>query len=452
MDKNFLLSNVTARTLYKTAKKWPIVDYHCHLSPKEIYEDKPFTNIGEMWLGGDHYKWRLMRSVGIDEYYITGGANWHEKFIKYAGALEFAAGHPLYHWSHMELSLAFGIDDYLNPDTAEKIWEKANSYILKNQLSPRKLISKFNVSALCTTDDIVDDLEYHELLAEDKSFKTRVLPSFRTDNLLLMLREDYSDYLEKLASVSKTQICDLPSLKFAVGKRLDYFVSHGCKLSDIGMPYFPDKVYDDDKAAEVFKDLLDGKSIEMPDYLGLVGNMYVFLGKLYKERQMTMQVHLNVIRNPNSQLFATVGADCGADSVGDNTSGNQLAVILDALNCADALPNTIVYTLNEYSASQIGSIIGAFRNVHLGAAWWFCDHKRGIREQIEVISETSCLGEFYGMLTDSRSFLSYPRHDYFRRILCSFLGELCESNEFDPDKLNELAQKICYLNAENMLR
>ncbi len=444
MESSYLLQNKTARLLYESVKNLPIIDYHCHLSPQEIYEDRVFDNIGQMWLAGDHYKWRLMRSVGIDEHYITGSASWHDKFISYAKAIEFAAGNPLYHWSHMELSMYFGIDDYLTEQSAEDIWQRANAYIKQNSLSPRKLIAQARVEALCTTDDIIDNLEWHKKLKD--GYDVRVLPSFRTDNLLLMLRDGYLDWLKKLSATSDTQITDLKSLKSAVKTRLEFFVSYGCRFSDIGMPYFPSCIYSDSEADSVFSKILKGESVNECDYLGLVGNMYLYLGTLYKRYGLVMQLHLSVMRNVNTVLFKQCGADCGVDTVGDCIDGPALAKMLDAINNASGLPKTIIYTLNPQAASQIASIAHAFADVHCGAAWWFCDHKRGIREQMEIIAENCSLGEFYGMLTDSRSFLSYARHDYFRRILCTMIGEWVELGEYSEQSAIQLVSKISYQN------
>lgn len=451
MTDNYLLKTAEAREIYSKIKNLPIIDYHCHLSPKEIFEDKPFSNIGEMWLGGDHYKWRLMRTAGIDERYITGDTDWREKFIKYAAALELAAGNPLYHWSHMELSMFFGIDKPLKSDNAAEIYDEANAFIAENRLSPRKLIEQSKVESLCTTDDIIDTLEFHKKIKEDKSFKTRVLPSFRTDNLLLVRRAGYLDYIKKLAEVSGTEITDLESLKAAVIKRLDFFCLNGCRFTDVGIPYFPDRIADEPSADDIFKKALAGAEISDAEYSGFIGNMYLFLAAEYKKRNLVMQMHLAVYRNANSNLFAALGADCGVDCVGDEISGTALIHMLDAINKTGGMPQTIIYTLNPSNAAQIASVAGAFPNVKCGAAWWFCDHKRGIEDEIKVIAENGCLGEFYGMLTDSRSFLSYARHDYFRRILCNLIGEWVESGEYDGGSAERLAAKICYENIKEAL-
>ena len=355
MTDNYLLKTADAQDIYFKIKDLPIVDYHCHLSPKEIFEDKPFDNIGEMWLGGDHYKWRLMRTAGIDERYITGNTDWREKFIKYAAALELAAGNPLYHWSHMELSMFFGIDKPLKSDNAAEIYDEANAFIAENRLSPRKLIEQSKVETLCTTDDIIDTLEYHKKIREDKSFKTRVLPSFRTDNLLLVRSTGYPHYIKKLAEVSDAEITDLEGLKAAVIKRLDFFCLNGCRFTDVGIPYFPDRIADELSADGTFKKALAGAEISDTEYSGFIGNMYLFLAAEYKKRNLVMQMHLAVYRNANSNLFAALGADCGVDCVGDEISGTALIHMLDAINKTCGMPQTVIYTLNTANAAQIAS-------------------------------------------------------------------------------------------------
>lgn len=449
MNDNYMLKTGAARRLYAAVKDLPIVDYHCHLSPKEIFEDKPFENIGEMWLAGDHYKWRLMRTAGIDEEYITGSAPWRDKFIKYASALEFAAGNPLYHWSHMELSQFFGIEDELNADSAAGIYDRANAYIKEHSLSPRKLIEQSRVETLCTTDDITDSLEYHAAIKKS-GFKTRVLPSFRTDNLLLCRRAGYGGYIKRLEEVSGVKIEGLASLKEAVKNRLEFFVENGCRFTDVGMPYFPGSIADDAAADSTFKAVLAGKEITEREYLGFIGNMYLYLGALYKKHDLVMQWHLAVWRNANTSLASSLGADCGVDCVGDAVNGNDLIMMLDAINENGGLPETVIYTLNPSNASQIASIAGAFRRVRCGAAWWFCDHKRGIEEALDIYAENASLGGFLGMLTDSRSFLSYARHDYFRRILCDKLGGWAESGEYSEKSAFALAEKISYKNIKEL--
>lgn len=451
MKKNYMLKNRTARKIYKTVKHLPIIDYHCHLSPMEIYEDKPFENIGEIWLGGDHYKWRLMRAAGIDEKYITGTVSFKEKFIKYCSVLENAAGNPLYHWSHMELAMFFNIDLPINKDNAKEIWKRANAFIVKTEMSPLKLIEKAKAEIICTTDDITDDLRWHKKIAEDKKIHTKVIPSFRADRLLLANQKGYTEYIGILSEASGIEIDSLASLKAAVRNRLDYFCAAGCRCADIGIPYFPNRIADDNEADNSFKALISGRKIKDSEYMGFIGNMYLFLNSQYKERNMISQWHLAVARNANSVLANVLGADCGVDCVGNQIDGNYLIGMLDAVNKSSGLPKTIIYSLNEANIAQIASVAGAFPNVMCGAAWWFCDHRRGIEDEINVIAENGCLGKFYGMLTDSRSFLSYARHDYFRRILCSVIGEWADNGEYDPKSCKKLAEKICYGNIKEAI-
>ena len=446
-----MLKNDTAIKTYNSVKDLPIIDYHCHLSPKEIYEDKPFSNIGEIWLASDHYKWRLMRTAGIDEKYITGNTSFKEKFIKYCGAIEFAANNPLYHWSHMELSKFFGIDIPINSRTAEEIWDKANAFIKEKELSPRKLINQSGVEIICTTDDITDDLSWHKKIAEDTDFKTKVIPSFRTDNLLLLKREGYTDYINKLSEVTGIKINNLETLKKAVSNRLNFFCENGCRCADIGIPCFPDRIAEDSDADNTFKAVISGEEITDKEYLGFLGNLYLYINALYKQKDLISQWHLAVVRNSNSVLAERLSADCGVDCVGNTVNGNDIITILNAINKISGLPKTVIYTLNESNIAQIASIAGAFPNVKCGAAWWFCDHKRGIEDEIKVISENGSLGEFYGMLTDSRSFLSYARHDYFRRILCNLMGEWAENGEYDSESVERLVSKICYYNIKKAI-
>ncbi len=452
LTKDFLLKTETAKKLYSEyAADVSIVDYHCHINPQEIYEDRKFDNITQIWLGGDHYKWRLMRTAGIDEEYITGNKSLKEKFLKYCEALEFSAGNPLYHWSHMELSMFFGIDLDITSANSEKIWDLANEYIKLTEMSPRKLIEKSNVEVICTTDDIIDNLSWHKKIAEDKTFKTRVLPSFRTDNLLLICRDGYVEYIKKLSKISNVDITDFETLKTAVSKRLDFFCLNGCRCTDLGISLFPNRIADDTECSDIFSKVLSGENITDEEYNGFVGNMYVFLNGLYKEKNLISQWHLAVVRNSNSVLSEKLGADCGVDCVGNVIDGNSLIMLLDAINKNSGLPKTVVYSLNESNIAQIASIVGAFPNVKCGAAWWFCDHKRGIEDEIKVIAENGCLGEFYGMLTDSRSFLSYARHDYFRRILCNLIGEWVEKGEFAEEAAEKLVSKICYENIKKAI-
>ena len=449
MRTDYLLPSETAQQLYQKVKDCPIYDYHCHLSPKEIWEDKPFDNIGEMWLGGDHYKWRLMRAAGIPEENITGNVGWHDKFLAYAEAVSMAAGNPLYHWTQMELSLYFDTDTPLCPKTAEEIWQRANDEIHRQQLSPRKLIAMSNVSFLATTDDVTDSLEYHQKLKQDTAFHTVVTPSFRTDNVFLINRQDYPAYLAKLSEVSGIAVTDIASLKQALCQRLDVFEAAGGRFSDVGMPFFPDGSGSAEAAERAFSAALHGEPADDSDYNAFVSQMYLFLGQEYRRRGMVMQLHLAVQRNINTPLFTEKGADCGGDCIGDIIPGRKIMHVLDMIHRNGGLPQTILYTLNPAMTAQLCAIAGSFPHVRMGAAWWFNDHKNGIIEVIENIAQIGHIGSFLGMLTDSRSFLSYARHDYFRRILCSVLAGWADSGEFCGDT-EALAKAICFGNIKKL--
>ncbi len=452
MRENYLLTSPLAEELYNKAKTFPIYDYHCHLNPKEIYEDREFDNIGEIWLAGDHYKWRMMRGAGIEERKITGDASFKEKFFAYAAALPGAIGNPLSVWSQAELKTCFDIDLPLNADTAETVWDQANAYIRKTHMSPRKLIQKFNVSFIGTTDDPCDSLEYHRLLKEDTSFPVEVTPSFRTDNLLNIRRPDYPNYIKKLSKASNIEISSYRDFWEAIENRLLYFKEHGCIFTDVGIADFPNRISTVEEASETFARVLEGKTVERNEYMGFLGRMFTELGRMYRKHKLVMQLHLAAYRNPNSALFTSLGADCGCDCIGKAIDGADLIRILDKINCEGGLPETIVYTLNPAMNDELASIAGSFRNVKLGAAWWFNDHTDGIVRVLHTLSSIGYLGAFYGMLTDSRSFLSYPRHDYFRRILCSFVADLYENGQVaDAAFLPPLIEKICYKNIKERI-
>ncbi len=444
-NNDYLLNSDSAKELYLKVKDLPIYDYHCHLVPREIWEDEVFADIGALWLGGDHYKWRLMRLAGIDEEFITGKASNHDKFVAYAKALEGAVGNPLYVWSHMELEMFFGITETLNSASAERIWDEANRIIKENKLSPRKLITKSNVKFIGTTDDPCDTLEYHEKIASDSSFDVLVTPTFRTDKLLLITAPDYADYLAKLSAASGIEIKDFDAYLEAIKVRLDYFCAKGCRFSDLGLPYFPSAIANPRDAKKIFESVLDGKKVSAEDFDAFLGFMYIYLSDLYRERNITVQLHLAVRRNVNAALHKRIGVDCGGDCIGSAVDGDSLIMLLSAMEESGGIPNTILYTLNPANYDELVSIIGSFRNVRLGAAWWFNDHKEGIVEVMKAVSALGHLGYFTGMLTDSRSFLSYARHDYFRRILCSYLADIEASGEYLDDLL-PVAENICYKN------
>lgn len=444
-----MLRSERAEKIYAAVKDLPIIDYHCHLSPKEIYEDKPFSDIGEIWLAGDHYKWRLMRGYGVEERYITGDASWAEKFDKFAEAVGYALGNPVKDWVAAELMFFFGITEPLNKDTAKEIREKANAVIKEKAISPRKLIKMANVEYIATTDDPCDSLEWHDRIAKEGVLEAKVAPTFRTDNLVSVEKKDYKSYIAKLENASGIKISDLADFRKAVENRLGFFVSRGCRFSDIGVAGFPKAVADENEAAATFAKILSSENVSDSEASAFKGYLYVYLAGEYKKRGITMQMHLAVTRNSNSDMFSECGADSGFDCVGDAIDTVTLTRVIDKMNSEGKLPETIIYTLNPSMYYTLITMIGAFRGVHLGVSWWFCDHARGMRETFDRLSELGHICSMVGMLTDSRSFLSYTRHDYYRQCLCDFLAD--NSSERDGDAPVEVAKKLCYYNAKKLL-
>ena len=447
MKQDLYLKTDSAVRLYAYGKDLPIVDYHCHLSPKEIYEDKEFDTITDIWLGGDHYKWRLMRAFGIDEAYITGDADKKEKFVKYAECVALAAGSPLYVWSHMELSQYFGIDEALTKENAEEIYDRANAYIKEHHLSPRKLMQAANVAVAATTDDPIDSLEWHDKIRKDPSFTIKVVPSVRTDKALNLTAPGWMDYVMELGKVSGISTLTLAGFKAALDKRLAFFVEQGCRMSDIGIEAFPvqNKAIE---AGEVYQKALRGQAVTQEEYRAFLFEMFVFLASKYKKRGVTQQLHLNAKRNENTNLFKAKGPDVGGDGIESSAPVEDVIALLDECEKTMALPSTILYSNNPDCYQAYAVATACFRNVRLGAAWWFNDHKRGIEEVLSVYSEVYHLATFPGMLTDSRSFLSYARHDYFRRIFASFLGDLLEEGSFlSEDHAKEIIRRVYYGNS-----
>ncbi len=438
-----MLGNDCAKKLYDAVKDLPIYDYHCHLSPEEIYKDEPCTDIGKLWLGGDHYKWRIMRAAGVEENYVTGDADFREKFIKYGESVGYAAGSPLFHWNTMELDKYFGISDFLTGENAAEIYENANKAIRERALSPRKLIKDSGVKFIATTDDIADSLEWHEKIAADPTFDVKVTPSFRCDKLLLILANGYTDYLKTLSGICNIDICGVDSLCKAIEQRLDYFIERGCIFTDLGIPDFPHRIAEHDEADATLKAVIKGEAIDRDSYLAFLGYMLVFLGKLYYKTGRVMQLHLAVYRSANENLSALCGADCGSDCIGDVIQQKHIIALFNEIAKDGGMPRTIIYTLTPAMTDSLISLAGSFRNVSFGAAWWFCDHKRGITDVINSVADTGYLGTFTGMLTDSRSFLSYARHDYFRRILCTVVGAWVEDNEYPEYMAEKLLRRIC---------
>ena len=457
LKEDFLLNTEIAKKLYfGYAKDMPIVDYHCHVPPKQIYENTQFANITELWLGGDHYKWRLMRSNGVDEYYITGDAPAYEKFLKFAQTLPKAIGNPMYHWCHLELKKYFGYEGVLNENTANEVWELCNAKLASGKFGVRDIIKQSNVKFIGTTDDPVDSLEYHKLIAEDKSIDTIVAPSFRPDKAVNIDKKGWKEYIETLSAVSGVEITGIESLKEALAKRVAHFNAHGCKASDHGLDRIVYNVDADIDLDAVMKKVMAGDVADAREAEAFKTAVLVFCASQYKKYSWVMQLHYNCIRNPNSKMFSILGPDTGYDVIGPNNDCFKFTLLLDRLEREDILPQTIIYSLDPKDNEFIGTLIGAFQGTDVpgklqhGSAWWFNDNKQGMKDQLTSLANLSLLGNFVGMLTDSRSFLSYTRHEYFRRILCALIGEWVENGEYPDDEatLGKIVADISYNNAE----
>ena len=459
MNEDFLLSNETARRLYHdVAKQLPIVDYHCHLSPKEIKEDRRYENITEVWLGGDHYKWRAMRALGVEETYITGNGSDYEKFRAFCACMPRLVGNPIYHWSHLELRRYFDCELIINEENCDAIWAHTAARLDEPQMSARGLILRSGVEMIGTTDDPCDDLVYHAALREE-GFPTKVLPTFRPDKALRPDRRGYREYIEALGRANGVQITDLSSLYRALSVSLDRFCENGCRAADHGIDEMvrfarPDEYH----AGEIFKKAMasDGRDVSEEELALFYAQMMRFLGREYVRRGMVMQLHFGVLRNPNTKMYKLLGADAGFDTIHGANCIFALAKLLDYLSGCDALPRTILYPINATDNEAVATLCGAFSTsddglprVIQGSAWWFNDRLDGMRTQLRSFAGLSALGSFLGMLTDSRSFLSYPRHEYFRRIFCDMLGRFVEEGEYpcDMKALSAIVRDVCHDNA-----
>lgn len=458
LDKDFLLNTDTAKRLFHGyAENMPICDYHCHLSPKEIYENRQPENISELWLSGDHYKWRAMRSCGVEERYCTGDASAREKFEKFAYTLQYCIGNPLYHWAHIELQRYFGIDTPLNARTADDIYDRANEAIANGDFRPQSLITKSNVKVVCTTDDPTDDLKYHKLLREEKDFECKVLPSFRPDRALNADLDGFADYIALLSSVSMVEINSYKDVISALCERTDYFDSVGCKVSDQAFEYPPYAEADEEEIDEIFKAALRGEKITAAQCDKYRTAVMLALAEKYCELGWTMEIHIGAIRNNNTLMFNKIGADTGFDSVGDAEIAKPLSRLLDALNKKEKLPKTILFNLNDKDNTVLGTMLGNFQSsqaqskIQYGPAWWFLDTMDGMTNQMKTLGNLGVLGKFVGMETDSRSFTSYGRHEYFRRIMCRLIGGWVEEGMYanDEEALEEIVRGICFNNAMN---
>lgn len=455
MDKDFLLSTETAKKLYAACENTPIFDWHCHLQPKEIYENKEPEDIAYLWLAGDHYKWRAMRSCGVNEEYITGSKSPYEKFKAWAQTMPNLIGNPLYHWTHLELQRYFDIYEPLSPSTCDEIWEKANAKIKAGGFTPRELIEKSNVAYVCTTDDAADTLEYHKLIAEDKSFKCKVLPAFRPDKALTVEADGYCDWVKALENALGEKVESFTELKAGLLSRINFFAEMGCRASDHAFSYVPYNRASEDELNEIFKKRVSGGELSKAETDKYKTELMIFLANEYANLGWGMEVHIGAIRNNNSIMFKKLGADTGFDSVADYEIAENLAKLLNAMNSEYKLPRTILFTLNPKDNYVLGTMLGNFQGdeaeskIQFGSAWWFNDNYDGMRQQMNALMNLGVIAKFVGMITDSRSFLSYPRHEYFRRILCEMLGDLVEEGKYpnDIEFLSKVVQDISFNNA-----
>ena len=457
MDRDFLLTTATAQALYHDyAESAPIIDYHCHVDPQEIYEDRHFKNIYQVWLEGDHYKWRVMRSNGVDERYITGDAPEREKFQKFAEALPRAIGNPMYHWCHLELRTYLGYEGVLNGETAQEVWELSEKKFAEADLGVRGIIRRSNVAMIGTTDDPTSTLEWHKKLADDPAFTTVVAPSFRPDKALNIEKPGWQAFLGELSAVSGVEIKSVSGLKEALRQRMDHFTAHGCRAADHGLDYVPFRPVSDEETEAIFQKGVQGQAITEDEADAFKTALLLFCAAQYAQIGWAMQIHYNCRRNPNSSAFAKLGPDSGFDCMNNVACAGSLYSLLDALYSAGQLPRTILYSLNPGENELLDTMIGAFQGTEVagklqhGSAWWFNDNKTGMIAQLTSLANLSLLGNFIGMLTDSRSFLSYTRHAYFRRILCELIGGWIENGEYPADMAaaGSLVQDICCNNAK----
>ena len=455
LNARFLLSNPTAEKLYHDyAAEMPIIDYHNHLSPEDIANNKNFENLTMAWLSGDHYKWRAMRANGVNEDYITGHASDDSKFQKWAYTVPYTARNPLYHWTHLELQRYFDISNLLNEHSSSDIYARCNTMLQTPELSTQGILSKFNVKVICTTDDPADDLDHH---ASFRSDNCQLIPGFRPDRVFALSSQSYLEYLSGLSSKTNRTITSLQDLVLAVQDRIDHFHDHGCRLSDHGLNQLYDVEFSDDEADRILKKRLSNKKIFEGEAMVFQTAMLYYLARMYHAKNWTMQFHLGALRNNNDRLSQQLGSDVGCDSIGDFTQARGLSTFLNRLDREQKLPKTILYNVNPSDNAVFATMAGNFNDgsspgkIQWGAAWWFLDQKDGIQDHLDMLSQMGLISRFVGMLTDSRSFLSFPRHEYFRRILCDAIGSDVE-NGLLPNDLNWMGgmiQDICYNNAKD---
>ena len=462
MNKDFLLKSETARVLYhQHAAQVPVIDYHCHINPQEIFEDKRYNTITEVWLGGDHYKWRAMRSCGVAEHYITGDATPAEKFQKWAETIPNLIGNPLYHWTHLELQRYFDIHEPLNGDTAMEIYEKCNAMLQQPDMSARGIIRKSNVKLICTTDDPADDLQWHEKLAADPTAPAVVLPAFRPDKAMRADKADFPQYVARLEKVVGYEINSVADMRRALADRIAYFNDRGCRISDHGLDLCFYVEATEEQLNDIFTRAKAGQAITWNEQLAYHTDLLIAVGKEYARLDWVNQFHFGCLRDNSKTMFRKVGPDTGFDAINDQPNAVGMSGLLNALQEAGALGKTILYSLNPSDNAAIGTMMGAFQTdspipgkIQQGSAWWFNDHKPGMEAQMISLMSLGAMGTFNGMLTDSRSFLSYTRHEYFRRILCNLFGQLVEDGEYPADMkyLGQMVENISYYNTLRYFR
>lgn len=457
LGENFLLENKTAEILYhQYASHLPIIDYHNHLSPQEIAEDKKFTNLTAAWLYGDHYKWRAMRAFGINEKYITGNGTDFEKFEKWAATVPYTIRNPLFHWTHLELQRYFGISDLLSPQNAAQVYEQSTSLLQTDAYSTQGLLKKMNVEAVCSTDDPIDDLRYHQQLKKEGGL-VQMYPAFRPDKAILIQSEGFLDYIQQLGSAASIGIKDFSMLIDALYSRMDYFHENGCRLADHGLEQMYAESFTDQEVNTILKERLKGGDIGAASAKKFMSAVLYYLSSGYSERAWVQQFHLGALRNNNTRLLSQLGPDTGFDSIGDLNQASHLSRFLDRMDSEDKLTKTIIYNLNPRDNEVMATMVGNYNDgtvqgkMQYGSAWWFLDQKDGMEKQLNTLSNMGLLSCFIGMLTDSRSFLSFPRHEYFRRLLCNLIGRDVHNGELPNDTkwLGEMVGNICYHNAKN---
>ncbi|PVH25290.1 glucuronate isomerase [Sphingobacterium corticibacter] len=458
LDNNFLLRTQTAQDLYhQVAKHYPIIDYHNHLMPQQVAENSSFENITQVWLNGDHYKWRAMRTNGVAEKYITGDATDKEKFLKWAETVPYTLRNPLYHWTHLELQRYFGINDLLSPKTAKKIYEETASKLQTSAFSVHGLLERMNVEVICTTDDPTDSLEYHQQFAQQQA-RFKMLPAFRPDKAMQVDKIGaFNQYVSLLESVTNTSIDNITDYLDALKQRHDFFAANGCKVSDHGLEHIYAEDYTDQEIADIFDKIRQNQDISLLENHQFKSAMLVYFAQWDHEKGWVQQYHLGALRNNNSRMHRLIGPDTGWDSMGDFSQARALSKFLNRLDKNDQLTKTIIYNLNPADNELIATMVGNFNDgsiagkVQFGSAWWFLDQKDGMTKQINTLSNMGLLSRLVGMLTDSRSFLSFPRHEYFRRLLCDILGEDVEQGELpnDVEWIGKIVSDICYHNAKN---